>query len=592
MINREHAQIISDSAVFDQRILAISIINIFFLFIIGLIYKIFVFSPILDLTDPTASLNSHSRIFFHLIRSTISALSILFADSNFSPMLRIALFIIALSNYYRLLLTATAVYHHKTRLSILIIIIIGILICAFSAIKFICQTEIYDLEITIGILVCGAGMIILVCFFHQETYPELIHFVDQKEDSVISALYAMLLLYYNYLKNPSKYNHFLLVAYFSKHYSECTFPFCPITIYMLSHAQFNPKTDKDSILNALLHSVNRILKKLIIMHPNLIQCKILYLAFLVKFMPWNCILAYEIYKIILNEKINPIESSMLISLKWYLNNNLQNRIKHGEANFNDSYVMIKKMKHEQKFKNLLIENAMQYLQFWDLLQEYKPAYKKFYSCATQILEGNSKIKKLWKELRNSSIDTSLQFLYDKYLTEVKFDQTGVNDQEIMRNNGFYDISLLKIENGDCIISVSVKSVSTGKIIKVSPEFCRISGYTNEELIDNNVEKIIPSVFRETHKNAFINECYLCESGIYNYHDYSEKFLLHKSGYIIAVNMQVLICPSMINSYCMIGKIKVQHKNADSHNIVYLICDTNGKIIEISSSIFLRFDNNF
>jgi len=566
----------------------VSIVGIVFLFVIGFVYKIFIFNPMLNLSDPSSLLNSTPRAVFHIIRTLISIIaSITFANANIHYSLKLFVIFALMIYYYHSYKNGITIYHNKTRICNLVFACFSIWFIILSGVRWIYGENLTEDLLNFVFVFGGIGLCITCVYIENETYTDLIHFSDINHINVVKACYSMLIMQQNYLTEPSHSNQFILTAYLWKHFEKCKFSFCPLT-RLAESTKNNPLKNSTQIMQALLYSVNRIFKKLVIYNQDAVYIKIMYIAFLMKYMPESSILAWEIYHISKRQNLTPLESYML----QYFRNELKSDSYHNltEQTINP-LIMLRKIATERKFNKMLVENSVQYSQFWDLLQDASPIYEKFYNCGCRIIKSNKIIKSLWKQLNmyKFKIARSTQLLYYKYKIDVQFDRISIDEIISFENSHFNGSSLnlaeLQMDSG--IVSVSARADSIGKILKANSCLCQLSGYTKEELLNSTISQIIPKIYRETHIKAFEADCYSYECGEYKNHEYTEKFLQHKSGYIVPISMQVVNSPNVLNSYCFIGKIKRASKNISSHNIVHVLCNPNGIITEISSSILFN-----
>jgi len=575
-----------NSEVASINLTIISVMGLLLLFIIGILYRIFIISPLINLYDPTAVLNPSPRIIFQISRTIISVISVIkFNNGKMPYILIIMIIVVSLIYYLRSLLYGVTFYNNETKIYNIVFASISLWLCAIACVKWIDENNFESEILNFALFSGGIGILGICKLKQQDLYPDLIHFSDNGFYNIVKACYSMLMLRENYLMDASHSNQFILTAYLFKHYEKCKFPRCPITRLVLSN-NCNPYLNSSEITQTLLYSINRILKKLVIFQPDCIPAKLFYIAFLLKYMPENSILAWEIYYFSKKQNVNPLETYML----QYFGNELKSCafIKNAESQINP-LEMLRHLKTERKFIKILIENSVQYSHFWDLLQDASPIYEKFYNCGCRIIKNDKIIRSIWTQLLENKykIGSMTRILYYKYKNEVQFDKTDLDDLSFIEN--FHRESLLNIaelEMDAGIISISAKAGLLGTILNANSCFCQLSGFTKEELRNSHQEKFIPSIFRELHQNAFEIECYFCECGIYRIHESKEKFLLNKSGYIIPISMQIVDGPSILNSYCFVGKIKRSHKRIYDYDNIHILCNPNGIITEISSSIFI------
>ena len=180
-------------------------------------------------------------------------------------------------------------------------------------------------------------------------------------------------------------------------------------------------------------------------------------------------------------------------------------------------------------------------------------------------------------------------IYWAYCSKVRIDTQILNQiEEILlnlRNSGSFNLLTQNCDDSCGIICISGGTKSLGKIDNGNKAISRLIGYELAELKELPVTSIMPSIFRESHHKLFQSECYLTEAGQRKEYSERESFILHKSQYIIPVDIKITEIPNVLNSYCFIAKVKLnQEKN--KYNIIHIIASPNGIIKNISASIFV------
>lgn len=264
-------------------------------------------------------------------------------------------------------------------------------------------------------------------------------------------------------------------------------------------------------------------------------------------------------------KLNLLENYIAYCQKQFLNTISMKAMR--EKNYLEPLVVLKQIQLEKEFKKLLEENTAAYGGLWDILQELKPSYEKILILSQHINKGNKKIDKLWNDLCafKTGVASNVAQIYWAYCSKVRIDTQILNQiEEILlnlRNSGSFNLLTQNCDDSCGIICISGGTKSLGKIDNGNKAISRLIGYELAELKELPVTSIMPSIFRESHNKLFQFECYLTEAGQKKEYSERESFILHKSQYIIPVDIKITEIPNVLNSYCFIGKVKLnQEKN--------------------------------
>ncbi len=251
--------------------------------------------------------------------------------------------------------------------------------------------------------------------------------------------------------------------------------------------------------------------------------------------------------------------------------------------------VLRKIKFEQRFQRLLERNAVRYSQFWDLLQDEKPGYERFMAVGASMVQTNRAISNMWKTLCSLRSGVSMNVIHEyvMYCKWVKVDTANLDDiQDRFQSSCVSDSTDFLMQymgSGDGLAAVSANSQKIGRISQVNGAFCQISGYTKDELRDHDIAILIPTLFDLPHKVAFEEESYALEVGHRRAYDMRQTFILHKSRYLVPVNVLVVDSPSIINTYCFIARIRPMKQSQRGHHVVHILTDDKLMIKHVSSS---------
>ena len=131
----------------------------------------------------------------------------------------------------------------------------------------------------------------------------------------------------------------------------------------------------------------------------------------------------------------------------------------------------------------------------------------------------------------------------------------------------------------------------GTVKKVNLLFTSLFGYPRDEIIDKNINLIMPEIYANSH-DMFLRR--YIEAGVEE-SEYFDKdhtlFAKIKSGYILPITsvVRLFFCDFM-QGCLFIGVFKT---NNITKNMIYLICNKDGVILDISSPaiVILKLEYN-
>ena len=220
----------------------------------------------------------------------------------------------------------------------------------------------------------------------------------------------------------------------------------------------------------------------------------------------------------------------------------------GEGNSGGMDV-VSKFAYESSLRQLqqhIERSAVLHLDFWNCLREDRPDITKLNECGSKINNSIMMVEQYWGQLQklNSNNPKALK-LYANFLIEILNDKEGGQDlmtrakDAINAKMNYFegnnisdenDISSLS-SNGTACMYISGEN-DIGIITQCNSGVCKIFGYTIPEMINYNVEKLMPEMYAKNHSKVLEEALAKGPENIPN----KERlvFARHKSGYIFPV----------------------------------------------------------
>ncbi len=251
--------------------------------------------------------------------------------------------------------------------------------------------------------------------------------------------------------------------------------------------------------------------------------------------------------------------------------------------------MILRNKNVDKILKLIEENSTAYGQFWGTLQERAPSYERFVTLGLNILQADTRIRQHWDRLgvMREKVPIRMVAAYSHYCSEILQDSKRI--ESILELNDHpellaQDNAILEhVGPGNCVVGVSADSRNVGLIKHFNAAFCELTGYAREQLRDMRLTSLIPRIMQAAHDRAFLERCCFMEGvETFRYPEF-DAYLVHRSGYIVPVRMQLVAMPDYTNSYCVLAKIKL-NKTKNGFQTVHMLTDPKDVVCAVSSSI--------
>ena len=238
------------------------------------------------------------------------------------------------------------------------------------------------------------------------------------------------------------------------------------------------------------------------------------------------------------------------------------------------------------FKMSLEKVVYLYMEFWTLLKQDQPDFKKFIKTGNNISKMLNSIKKEAKQLNFSNKnDLELLLRYSKFLKKILSKNEKANliiekiSEEILHNeidSRIYITSFSEIDKIEVpTIILSSKNNKDFLIQKINPKCRKLFGYQKSEFINNNIKMIFPDNLAEYYNEKIILKNF--RDGNLNNEKKKRKLnfigIYKKNEYIFPIVLDIQFFQNLITD--------------KSNLILYFYV-----IKELKDSAFLILNNNF
>lgn len=306
-------------------------------------------------------------------------------------------------------------------------------------------------------------------------------------------------------QDEDKNTYMLMTGYIEKHKEICVEDDCPFKSKKKRHRLISEKED---LTEKLLKQLERMYKLGIKKYPTCTRLRLSFAFFQLERLK-NKNKAYE--ELTYAQKTDPTfeEEFIIYRFKKIIRENLENA---GEDNTTDLIELIRFDNHISLCEEAMLQVARLHKEFWTQLKEETPELKKLNTLGSRITKTVNTVRENYAEISkiNSSVPEVLH-CYAVYLILVanevaegkklfeiahkvyseKINMSSKN--KAPAEEGFLNESQLE-DSEHAILMVSAKKGSVGKILNTNLLFTELSGYYRKEIIERNIEKIMPEIF--------------------------------------------------------------------------------------------------
>ena len=420
------------------------------------------------------------------------------------------------------------------------------------------------------------------------------HIKYKRAQDLIDHIHYVLKLIEGHESNKQYY--LFLIGYIQKHKEMCLETDCPLKL--VNSTETFTKIDFKESLRALIQVIDRLYELGIKKFKRSIQLRISYAFFLLERMDSKKKALYELRYA--EDLRPPFDKEFLIyRYKKMIEDSLNDNTKiNGEEQEVDVVGLIAFETHLKMVVYFVKRSAEYHKDFWSELLKERSDLTKLSALGTNINFTIKNAKENWNKLIkiNNNIPSVLK-LYSRFLTLVLNEKD--NGKKLM--NQFkqlifkqkdmklkYLVELKKLPNTTALAFVSYHNNEMGYIKRINTEFMALLGYTEEDIINQRVEVIIPEVYRPSHPD-YINDL-LKKSNPNDKYLENERstFCKNKQGFLIPVKTKValMFTDGIVNNAYFILSIKPEVK---LENNLFLFTDKDGYIQEITSNVVSYLD---
>ena len=289
--------------------------------------------------------------------------------------------------------------------------------------------------------------------------------------------------------------------------------------------------------------------------------------------------------------------SLRIGYNIHLYRNLIIKYKSNIIEESDS---IFQYKNEVKnFKDLIKKEIVFYRQFISLLLNYKynnnnNNFKKIDNIGQQVIYYKKEIEEFIKKIKNMKTNCNeiikLYSEYGKIMLNNQEDNQNIEIDNIY-NADINEIDYLNLnaqifkEKDEIYLLVSGDKKKLGEIIDCSISFSKIFGYKKEEIIEKNINVLIPEIFHNKHNSILLEQSNKDQLEFFEILTNQKKY---NSNYI----EKEIYCVTK-SKFLIPLKIKIYPAKTSENNIIYIV---NASLINIkeykNSEYCILTDQNF
>lgn len=259
--------------------------------------------------------------------------------------------------------------------------------------------------------------------------------------------------------------------------------------------------------------------------------------------------------------------------------------------------------------NFAIFKNKQHLEFWRELLEENPDIQKLQNLGSKITNTVENTNELFKKLTemNPNHIKCLE-IYGNFLKEIVNDD--IEGQRILEkadyvsksaqvNKQFIDNERLKYgENSNtCIITVSGNYNSIGTVTNSNNEIARILGYAKQDIMEQNISRIMPKVYADLHDGFMKNYLETSDPKVIGI----ERLVLcqNKVGYLVPCTLMIKVLPNLDDGIQIVGFLKDIDNNQATNmlksqfesdeKVHYLIYRADNEVIQgVTASCYQSF----
>ena len=413
---------------------------------------------------------------------------------------------------------------------------------------------------SLGIFLAIEPIFFMIIFSQRENWKNFLLIIGKEKNIHENIFHIRNYLYIIDRIDIKRQYKLMLQSYIEIFEENCIIKDCPLKRYLkLLKSKIN------SNINLLQHA-KLLFIYTISKYPENIEIKLAYSLFLlIKLRKRNQ--ALEFLNEINQSSLSIEEQFNIFRCNKIFEDNLSD-LREEDKNNNTLIQQLKYKNYFQNFITLINETTSLYIDFWNqLLNSYNTGKKnlnKLNNCGIKICNLINEIENTYNEMKKIKFNDFHSIkLYYEFISVILSDKNKGKKLQVYINNIDTEINKEKIEEFDNIdiknlnqndnyiyIIVSTKPENFGNILNASLSISEIFGYKINDLINQNLNILLPDIFHKEHKkvlnkklNQFQKEDYENEINKKIQIKEINSFGLTKSKYLIEINMKIILYQS-------------------------------------------------
>ena len=230
---------------------------------------------------------------------------------------------------------------------------------------------------------------------------------------------------------------------------------------------------------------------------------------------------------------------------------------------------------KQQFTDLVLSNSQKYIDFWSFYNTPNFDILDLLHKSENLETEAEKIERFWNssvtkypEFYSTSID--LYYLYLKLVRNKPFTASKIAKKFLLLKKISSDSPGFTQENLYChdtmILKVTMSKEKLGKVLYASSNIQYVLGFQPSELIEKNINTIMPSSFREPH-NQILEKYLLHEKNKKHQYVSINSYILNKKHYVVPCSLYVTVTPFLQNELTFLGALRISQKTTTDQIII-------------------------
>jgi len=345
---------------------------------------------------------------------------------------------------------------------------------------------------------------------------------------------------------------YLFLGIVKHHAKRCKKPTCGCQIVMGTQiAESNITTEKEKQLldNLKFEIIKGIFREAIKKMPQKVELKVGLANHLFEHKARTYAPSISLIHTINLDRQSSEQKAIAISLL----EKIQNQLTKDYANSVNVKEIVDYQAASQELREMIESNIGKFVKFWETFKEPEPSLKKLYNVSVDFNKEADKIGTLWNKVINDYTklayqDLLLYGLYQSLARSAPFSAEKTlkryfavsNHSEIDTNSNSQVTPENMHEAGNILVCISMKKEKLGIVTFITPNIESALGYTQTEILDKDVNIMMPPFLQERHKKILLAHVENSRTSIFNRN--RMVFTKKKSGYMTPSTIYVTMFP--------------------------------------------------